>query len=369
MKIFISSLIAGMETQRAAAHEAIELLGHEAVMAEDFEAKAFPPQIACLQGLRESGLVILILGNSYGVKQTNGLSATHQEYREAKERYPVLAFVQNGLIDDIEQTEFIKEVQGWEKGLFRDSFDTSDQLKRGIIRGIHEWQISITAAPLDFEKLSQAAMAAVETEQNGHHGTTRLILSIISGPFQAVLRPAEIEKPQLADDLLQAALFGKYKIFDTNTGSDKRIDSDSLVIHQEQGQRSIKLDPQGGLLFEFNVLDGSRSGLGIVVISEDLEKLIISILQYAAWVLDKIDPTQRLTHVSIAAGFTDSSHIIIRSRAENNDGTNSFSFGYSNNNNSQPVQLMPAHRSRSALSNDVEMITEDFLTLLKRNIS
>ena len=39
MKVFISSLIGGMEPLRAAAKEAITTLRHEAVMAEDFGAR------------------------------------------------------------------------------------------------------------------------------------------------------------------------------------------------------------------------------------------------------------------------------------------------------------------------------------------
>ena len=57
MKIFISSLITGMEDTRAAAKSAIEALGHAAVMAEDFGARPQSPQVACLDGLRQSSLV------------------------------------------------------------------------------------------------------------------------------------------------------------------------------------------------------------------------------------------------------------------------------------------------------------------------
>src|SRR3546814_12464509 len=86
MKIFISSLISGMEIERAATKRAIELLRHEAVMAEYFGAQVSSPQIACLTGLRQSDLVVLVLGTRYGVKQASGLSATHEEYREARGR-------------------------------------------------------------------------------------------------------------------------------------------------------------------------------------------------------------------------------------------------------------------------------------------
>ena len=48
-KIFISSLISSMVPFRAAAKEAIEQLGCEAILAEDFGARPTSPQIACLQ--------------------------------------------------------------------------------------------------------------------------------------------------------------------------------------------------------------------------------------------------------------------------------------------------------------------------------
>jgi hypothetical protein len=59
---------------RAAAREAVEQLGHTAVLAEDFGAQPRSPQIACLDGLRQSALTILIIGDRYGAKQSSGLS-------------------------------------------------------------------------------------------------------------------------------------------------------------------------------------------------------------------------------------------------------------------------------------------------------
>ena len=52
MKVFISSLISGMEEERAAVKRAIELFRHRAVMAEDFGARPSSPQVACLAGVR-----------------------------------------------------------------------------------------------------------------------------------------------------------------------------------------------------------------------------------------------------------------------------------------------------------------------------
>ena len=91
MKIFVSSLMAGMEQIRAAAKAAIEELGHTPVMAEDFVPSPRSPQVACLSGVREAGVTVLILGAEYGVRQPSGYSPTEEEFREARETRPVIA--------------------------------------------------------------------------------------------------------------------------------------------------------------------------------------------------------------------------------------------------------------------------------------
>ena len=79
MKVFVSSLISGLESLRAVARDAITTLRHEAIMAEDFGARPNSPQVACLTGLRNADVVVLILGERYGAIQASGLSATHEE--------------------------------------------------------------------------------------------------------------------------------------------------------------------------------------------------------------------------------------------------------------------------------------------------
>ena len=93
MKIFISSLISGMERERTLAKKVIKRLGNDFLSAEDFPAQINSPQVACLQGLRQSGLVVLILNEAYGEIQASGLSPTHEEYREAKDTRPIIAFI------------------------------------------------------------------------------------------------------------------------------------------------------------------------------------------------------------------------------------------------------------------------------------
>ncbi len=365
MKVFISSLIAGMEEFRTAAREAVTYLGHEPVMAEDFPATPLSPQIACLEGLRQSGLVVLILGSEYGQTQKKGISATHEEYREAKEKHSILAFVQNGVMRNPDQEAFVREVQSWEQGLFRNTFETPESLKTAIITAIHRWELSHATAPLDAESLRIQAIEAVQPEHDhryfSHHS---LVLSVIGGPPQPVLRPSEIENPQLSRDLLQEAIFGSYPIFDHKYGHQPRIKDNNLELHQEDIVRVIKLDPQGIIVFTLALDDNSL----MVIIQEELEKEIFNALKYAAWVFEKIDPTQRLTHVAVAAGFIGSQYITIRTQREHLANPNSVAMGM-NQPDKAAVHLSPAHRSRSSFIHDTEKMVEDFIVLLKRATS
>lgn len=122
MKVFISSVISGMEEFREAAARAARALGHDVIQAEDFGARPDSPQTACLAGVREAEAVVLLMGARYGAPQSSGLSATHEEYREARERCPVLVMVHEGAEYETGQAAFLREVQDWAPGPLHQEF-------------------------------------------------------------------------------------------------------------------------------------------------------------------------------------------------------------------------------------------------------
>lgn len=246
MKVFISSLITGMEDIRAATKSAIEALGHTAVMAEDFGTRPQSPQVACLDGLRRSSLVVLILGADYGSKQASGISATHEEYSEAKGSRPVIAFVQEDVTREPDEAEFVREVQAWEGGLFRGGFRSADQLKSLVTRAIHEWELSVASAPLDGQEMLGRALAAFGDRRDSYRGRsgTALSMSIAAGPGQSILRPSEIERESFADTLMQGALFGPTRLFMPSRSTGARIDNDAPVIEQEDEGNLIRSVPR-----------------------------------------------------------------------------------------------------------------------------
>ena len=111
MKVFVSSVISGFEHERDAVERAARTLGHDVIRAEEYPASPESPRRACLAGVREADVVVLLLGRRYGAPQASGISPTHEEYREAKDRSDVLAFVQKGVEYESAQRDFISEVR------------------------------------------------------------------------------------------------------------------------------------------------------------------------------------------------------------------------------------------------------------------
>lgn len=369
MKVFISSLISGMEDIRLAARSAVTALGHQPVMAEDFGAQARSPQVACLDGLRQSDVMVLILGDRYGAVQPSGLSATHEEYREAKGRKPVLAFVQERVNPDVAQAAFISEVQGWEGGLFRAGFVGPDDLQPTITRALHEWQLANAAGPLNPPELLERALALMPREQRGYiTGTNTLVVSVVGGPTQSILRPAEIEDSSLGDELLQAALFGEHRIFDPSKGSSRKVIGHTLTLEQEHGSSSASLDEQGAMLIRQSI---ERSGQGHnlpVLIEETVQRQLSAALGYAGWLLERIDPTQRLTHIAIVVSIHGGGGFLAwRTQREHQASPNQIFGGISlGNTDRAPVHLTPPHRPRAALRLDAGRLVQDLIVLLRR---
>lgn len=363
MKIFISSLISGMEPIRAAAKAAVLSLGHEPVMAEDFLSQANSPQVACLSGIRQSALVVLILGERYGAPQGSGLSATHEEYEEAKTTRPVIAFVQEGISPEPAQADLLREIQGWDGGRFRGpGFRSPEQLRDLITRAIHHHEMANAARPLDEFEMLRNAIARLPKEDRGYQRMEHMLqVSIMPGPTQQLLRPSAIEDGALKQDLIQAALFGANAIFDVGSGTKGAVRGEALVLEQDQAR--VVLEPTGAVLLALPLPRPSGSFGG--VIEEDVAEALGKALRYATWLWDRVDPTERLTHAAPVVSLSGSGHLLWRTREEHARTGNSVSYSMLDR-NPGPISLTPPVRPRAALRFEAAELISDFVTLMRR---
>lgn len=369
MKVFVSSLIRGFEPFREAARSAVTTLRHEPVMAEDFGAQPNSPQIACMRGLRSADLVVLVLGEQYGyVQGTSGVSPTHEEFLEARDTKPILAFVQEGVTRDAQQAKFVSDVQGWQQGYFRGGFKTPEELKDLVTRAIHDYQLAHATAPLDVNVLTQSAISVLPRSRNRHSIQSPILnLAIVGGPLQRILRPAALEQPKLLTDLHQRALFGDPKLFDSSKGMNSDIEGAALYLEQDGGAR-IQLDEQGALVLRLSLEHpGPRNHGGysasFALIEEIVVRQLTAGIAYADWALELIDPTQKMTHVSLAARIDASEHLGWRTQAEDDASPNSGTMGFGGGEERPPVAV---DRPRAALRFDTASLAEDLMVPLRR---
>lgn len=345
---------------------AVRALRHEALTAEDFPAGSDSPQTACLAGVRQSDAVVLILGERYGALQASGLSATHEEYREAQDGTYVMAFVQSGVTPEPRQQEFIAEVQAWEKGRFTESFNTTEELYEAVTRGVHEFLLLNESAPVNEVELLDRASALLP---DGRRASGALLSVVVSpGPVRSVLRPAELESQELARALQAAALTGDHAVLTTSAGTTVRISGDALELAQADAHRLVRLDESGRVLVERPAVEQTRDMAGLTsMIEEDIREMIALALRFSARVLDRIDPVNRLSHVAVVTTLSGAAYLPLRTRQEQRDSPNSASMGMCGADLVR-ASLTPAVRRRQALTHQTDTLAEDLLVRLRREV-
>jgi hypothetical protein len=362
LKIFISSVIGGFEDFREAAAEAIGTLRHQVTRSEDFSATPDSPQIACLAGIRQADVVVVLLGARYGPVQASGMSATHEEFAEARATKPTLVLIQGGITPEPEQASLIQEARDWSGGGIAPAFRDPDDLKAKLIRGLHELELSRAAGTADPEEMLNRARALVPASNSVNE--TSLVFAVASGPRQPVLRPTELEDRQLARDLMQDALFGDAALLDAADGTSTRIDGSFLVI--EQARARIAIDAEGSIVIvrptrRNRGWDGGLTALIDEDVREDLERS----LRFADRLLERIDPTRRLTQAAPVAGLLRAGYTAWRTRAEHAASPSSMSMNMDGRDD-LIATLTPPARPRPALRHQVSELAQDLTAVLRR---
>lgn len=210
-------------------------------------------------------MVVLLLGASYGERQPSGLSATHEEYREAKSRCPVLAFVQRGVERDSAQQEFIAGVRGWAGGVLTGDFGSPEELRDAVTRGLHELELTQQVGPVDDGEMADRARALIP-DRYGLQGAA-LCVATAGGPRQQILRPAELEDQALQRDLHREVLLGDQAVFDSTQGVKARVEGQAILL--EQPRASLVVDSLGSVGLVQPAADPGTAGLP-ALIEEDV---------------------------------------------------------------------------------------------------
>lgn len=196
MKVFISSVRRGLEGERDALPGLIAALGHEPKRFEDYTAQPVPSRQACLDGVRDGDVYLLVLGGIYGDPLPDtGLSPTEEEFVAARARgIPILVFLKRGGSPDDKQEAFIAKVSGYVDGRFRKGFaDVGELLAAvaGSLRDVENQPATLTWTDLTsnvdvpwrdtVSTVRRLAGTDVETYLVPAEPTKRLLATVLAG--------------------------------------------------------------------------------------------------------------------------------------------------------------------------------------------
>jgi hypothetical protein len=133
-KIFISSTVFDLPSERTAAYNAVNKVGGVPVMSDKtMEAQSTNSLTACLSKVMESDIYVLILGGRYGWQPEGKESITELEYQTARrQNIPVLVINTNYPKEPL-QNEFVGRVEPYYfRKTVNDAFELEKELEQAL---------------------------------------------------------------------------------------------------------------------------------------------------------------------------------------------------------------------------------------------
>jgi hypothetical protein len=360
MDVFVSSVVRGFEEARDAAVEGIELLGHSAVRSERFVAQPDAPQVVCLREARDADAVVLLLGATYGPLQTSGCSASHEEYLSVRESDKVLVFIEEGVDPEPAQAAFIKDVRAWTSpGHLTSPFRNTQELTRAVVRSLKDFEVRRSGGLIDDGEMLKRAEQNVRRHRN--HGSGDLIVTIVPGPTQTLVRPSELEPSSLGRSLAQEALFGPDPLFGLEGAREPRLLDGELVLEHAAGWVSLAATGDVTIRRACRPPDGLRP-----IVESLVEAAIASSLRFGARVLAQIDSVERAPYAVVVATITNPNSWVTAAEFQANPNRLTMSRFL----DMTPVSayLSPPGRRRPQLTADAEGVAADLTVLLRNTI-
>jgi hypothetical protein len=305
--VFISSIQAGFEDVRAAARAGVETYGHRAVMAETSGAAATSPQRALLDRVSSSDVLLLLVGPRYGVHQASGLSATEEEFDEARRHgKPILILVQEGERES-EQEEFLaRTTGGWEGGIFRDTFRDGSDVGLAVVRALRNLNERGARAELEPAAAARAQDLASGGRREGYrHGgsTARIVLVPLLG--HRLLNARMLEDGELPDEISGAARAAR--LVPQSSGITSHVSADGIRL--DVGERHLGLTlvigANGEIVAEASVSGDDQNSGSMRIIPERLQQAIRGAIDFAESVWQRIDPRGEVQELAVTIAIPD----------------------------------------------------------------
>jgi hypothetical protein len=344
-------------------------------MAEDFGAKPQSPQSACLNGVATSSIYVGIYGKRYGyVASSSGLSATEEEFQEARQRgIPILLFVSQEEKDD-DQKQFLERVMGYEVGFTRASYDSPSDLKDKIVQAINDLAGDPHVKTLD----STNAASHLSNHQWGafrppQYGVSLGLVVFPERQGDEYFPLRELASKNVQDLLLKDAMFSSPALLSREVGVQTEDGQDNVEFFQSadrfsERKRRISVHVDGTITFGCVLGDEGRQAhfnivRSFIIDQREVRQCIEMFLSYAAQVYSRTERHELISRVYFGgslSGIRDKGFGIIPEPAPNG-------LGMPGHNLSDPLQFPfhPLAIPRAALI-DPTTVSADVTELIRR---
>jgi hypothetical protein len=308
--VFISSIQSGFGDVRAAARAGVESFGWRAMMAETVGATPASPQRALLDRVAESDVLVLLVGPRYGARQESGLSATEEEFDEARRRgKPILVLRQDGELEP-EQREFLdRATGGWEGGALYGTFRDASDVGLAVVRGLTNIRDRGARATVEPAAQERAAALAADARRQGY-GQGGAIARVVLVPLidQPLLQAAALEDRNLPEELAAAARAARLVPQSDGITTNVSAAGIELQVGERYAGRALTVGAKGEIVVEASVGGEDRNFGSMRVVPERLEEAIRGAAAFAASAWSRIDPRGEVQEVAVALAIPEAQH-------------------------------------------------------------
>jgi len=236
------------------------------VRAEALPAATASPRTACLDGVRSSDAVVLLLGERYGYTAPSGCSVTEEEYEEAKRAHKrVFVFLEEVAGREPRQEEFVRRVQDYVGGHWRKTFSEAIELTALVEQAIAEADMAAkSAADSAAERLS----AALSRRPQEVQGIVWLQAVWATVRDEEVVDPLHLGESAFQQTVLRLAHESAPPLFRYEEAKRKNATTSRLRIEQGDANQwregrdlvTLELDADGTVSIALNVTGTEPAG-------------------------------------------------------------------------------------------------------------
>lgn len=295
----------GFESERAAAKKAVELVGHQPVMAEDFGPKSHSSEVACIEEVRSSDVYVGILGERYGWITESGKSVTEEEFLVATSNGLPIYFVVSKDSMEPEQQEFKERIGDYSGGYFVGFYDSPEDIKDAVVKALTKNSPAVGAGISDAEArgLLVAHCNAIDIRRRGETFLTAALIP--ARQDREWVQLAQLESPAFAKAIKRLLLFDSEPLlFNDALGTGKTDGRDYLLFTQRSDSTSdpcvaVGVFQDGSVAMHYSLEQtASRHDFGApaIIDSDIVEKSTTAFLRFAGSWYRTLRDSQLLTN-------------------------------------------------------------------------